>query len=127
MRAKFFLYLVVALLGLVVAYFVFMFLRAIYTVVSDYFTGRELDRLSVEFAEKREQQQREAQARLDNGCRHDFNDDGGAFPEDVCRLCGLAKTKPEGDCDHVWRRSPGIIPKSACEKCKATYSSVPNA
>jgi hypothetical protein len=127
MRAQFFLYLLLFLVGLVVAYFLFMVLRAVYVTIMEVKTGRELDRLADEFSERREEQLRESQQRLDNGCDHDFGDDGGALPPNVCRKCGLARQRPPGDCDHHWNRVAGIIPQSACSKCGERFSGVPGA
>ncbi len=124
MRAKFFLYLLVTLILLVVAYFVFMVVRAFHIVIVDFFKARELDRLSTELAEARARKHEEAEMRLKGPCQHLFDDDGGALPPDVCCKCGMAKVQPEGDCDHRWQRLPGIIPKSACTKCGQDYSSV---
>ena len=124
MRGKFFLYLLVGLIGLVVAYFMFMVLRAIYLTIMEIITGRELDRLAEEFSERREQQLHTAQSRLSNGCDHEFDDDGGTLPPDVCRKCGLERNRPEDECDHIWKRLPGIIPQSACKVCGKKYSSV---
>ena len=125
MRAKFFLYLLVGLIGLVFAYFVFMVFRAMYVTIMEIMRGRELDRLADEYSQRREQQSNEAQARLNNGCDHEFDDDGGSLPPGVCCKCGLASQRPEGDCDHAWIRSPGIIPQSACSKCGKLFCSVP--
>lgn len=124
MRGKFFLYLLVGLIGLVVAYFVFMVLRAIYVTFMELKSGRELNQLADEYSHRRQQQLDAAHARLDNACAHEFEDDGGALPPDVCCKCGLARDRPDGECDHTWERLPGIIPQSACTKCGQKYSSV---
>ena len=124
MRGKFFLYLLVGLVGLIVAYFLFMVLRAIYVTIMEIKTGWELDHLADEYVQRREQQVQESEARLNNGCTHEFDDEGGALPPDVCRKCGIEKQLPAGDCDHAWKRVPGIIPQSACSKCGKKYSSV---
>ena len=123
-RGTFFGLLVAGLVGLVVTYFLVMVVRAFVIVIMDIRTGRELDRLAAEFAEKRRQTAAEAEERLNNGCAHTFDDRGGALPPDVCCKCGLSRQLPSGNCDHVWRVLPGIVPQSQCEKCGATYCDV---
>ena len=124
MRGAFFMWLAVGLVGLIVAYFIWTVLYALFKTAVDIKTGRELDRLAEEYAEKRDQRQRDAVTRLETGCDHEFDDDGGALPPDVCRLCGIAKEKPPGKCDHRWKKLPGIIPQSQCAACGETYSPV---
>lgn len=124
MRSKFFLYLGLTLIALIVGYFVWMVVKAFYTIFSDYRSGVELDRLGQQLADKRQERRRMEERRLANGCDHEFDDLGGALPPDVCCKCGIAKVAPEGNCDHVWRFVKGIIPESTCEKCGKRYSGV---
>lgn len=82
--------------------------------------GRELDTIQAESESRREKRKQEAAARLENGCEHAF-DSAFGFPDGVCPKCGLAKTRPTGPCDHVWRRVPGPSPAAQCENCGKQY------
>ena len=123
-RGSFFGLLLLGLLGLVVAYFIFMVIRSFVTIFSDMMTNRDLDRLAQEFSQKRKESAAAAERRLNNGCEHSFDDQGGALPPDVCSKCGIARTKPADECDHVWRVMPGVIPQSQCEQCGTKFNSV---
>jgi hypothetical protein len=57
--------------------------------------------------QRREKKRLERQKRLDNGCEHSFDSGLGGFPPGVCPKCGIAREKPVGRCDHVWRRKEG--------------------
>ena len=123
MRGKFFLWLFMGLIALAILYFVWMVLRALYLTFEDMWTNRELTRLADEYTEKRRRSSEEARQRLANGCEHDFDDQGGALPPDVCCRCGLAREKPSGDCDHQWQVQPGIVPRSQCTRCGVEFTS----
>lgn len=125
MRGKFFLWLLMGLVALALLYFVWLVLHAIYLTIEDLWRNRELGKLAVEYKERRQRNVLEAERRLDNGCEHDFDDQAGALPPDVCCRCGLARQKPPGACDHAWRVMPGIVPRSQCEKCHEEFTSVP--
>ena len=124
MRGAFFMWLGVGLVLLILGYFVIVVLKAFYEVAMDLRSRRELNQLAEEYANKRDQRQRESRARLDTGCAHVFDDDGGALPPDVCRICGMARVKPPGPCDHRWEKIPGIVPQSKCTLCGETFSTV---
>jgi hypothetical protein len=125
MRTQFFLYLGLGLSAILLGWFVWLVLKAFYSIFADLRTDRELSQLAMELAEKRRQGRLAAQARLNNGCQHEFDDALGALPPDVCRKCGIGRDPPEGDCDHSWQLLPGIIPESRCTKCGARFSSIP--
>ena len=90
------MWLGVGLVLLILGYFVIVVLKAFYQVAVDLKSRRELNQLAEEYADKRDQRQREADERLNTGCNHVFDDDGGALPPDVCRICGMARIKPPG-------------------------------
>ena len=37
--------------------------------------------------------------------------------------CGLEKTRPAGNCDHVWKPADKAMPCSFCEHCGKRYVS----
>ena len=125
MRGQFFLWLFIGLIALAILYFLFLVLKAFYVTLEEMWTNRELTKLADEYSERRRNREEEARQRLNNGCQHLFDDQAGALPPDVCCHCGLAKTKPDGDCDHVWRIVPGIIPRSKCEICEQEFCRIP--
>ena len=124
MRGQFFAYLGLGLVALIIFYFIFAVCRAIYTVIADAWQNRELDKLAAEYAKKRDERKAYESTRLNNGCEHDYGDSLGALPDGVCRHCGLAKKRPIGSCDHVWKILPGPIPESHCVQCGKKYSTV---
>jgi hypothetical protein len=124
MRTKFFLYLAIGLLLLIVGYFLWLVIKSVYTIFADARTYRELDKLAGQLAEKRRQRRQDLELRLQNGCQHEFDDALGALPPNVCRKCGCAKEPPAGECDHIWKVLPGIIPESQCQKCGQRFSGV---
>ncbi|HEY6564874.1 MAG TPA: hypothetical protein VIY86_10290 [Pirellulaceae bacterium] len=124
MRAKFYLYLLLALIALGALYFLWLVLRALYTIFADVRQSRELDELAEALARKRADFRHQAEVRLKNGCEHDFDDACGALPHDVCGKCGIARERPEGPCDHHWQVEPGIIPRSTCKLCGEHFSPV---
>ncbi len=127
MRSKFFLYLALFLIALIVLYFLWLVAKAIYTILFDIWNDRELARLADQLAARRQERRLASERRLKNGCDHEFDDVLGALPPDVCRKCGLARELPAGPCDHVWRIQPGIIPESRCERCGERYTGIPAA
>ena len=124
MRGQFFAYLGLGLVLLALTYCVYAVLRSLYMVFADAWQNRDLDRLAVEYAKKRDERRAYERTRLDNGCDHAYGDPLSALPDGVCNRCGLAKERPTGGCDHVWRILPGPIPESKCEKCGKKYSTV---
>ena len=124
MRGQFFAYLGMGLVGLIILYCVFAVLKAVYSVIADMMQNRELDKLAAEYSRKRDERKAYESTRLENGCDHKYGDPLGALPAGVCNQCGLAKDRPTGACDHVWRILPGPVPESQCEKCQKKYSTV---
>ena len=123
MRQKFFFILLLVLIAFALLYCVWLVLRSIYQLFADAHSNRELDALAEELARNREIERLANQKRLSTGCHHEFNAEQGALPLGVCRLCGIARDKPAGDCDHRWRPMASIIPESRCEVCGAHFSS----
>ncbi|MCA9165847.1 MAG: hypothetical protein R3C99_03195 [Pirellulaceae bacterium] len=123
---EYFLFIVGGMLiGALVLYFVWSVLRAFWSLFEDWRLYQELDELERDADQRKAALERNAAARLDNGCEHDFDDSAfGAFPDGVCRKCGLAKKRPPGFCDHVWRRKAGTEVGSICEKCGKEHSSI---
>jgi hypothetical protein len=117
MREKFLFILLLVLVAVVLLYGVWLVLKSIYQLIVDAQSNRELDALARELAQNREIEREAARKRLANGCQHEFTTEPGTLPMGVCRLCGIAREKPLGDCDHCWRILEGIVPESACERC----------
>lgn len=118
---QWFLLLLIALVPVVIlAALFYSFGKFLYAAFDDWRELRQLDAIKVEQLAIRERRGQESLARLDNGCDHVFGE-GLGFPPDVCPKCGLAKDKPPGGCDHLWRRVEGPIPTSSCEKCGKQY------
>jgi hypothetical protein len=114
---QWFLLLLIALVPVVImAALLYSFGKFLYSAFDDWRELRQLDEIRTDQKAIREQRDRENLARLDNGCDHAF-DEGTGFPSGVCPKCGLAREKPPGECDHVWRRVDGPVPASSCEKC----------
>ena len=123
--AKFFFYLALGLLGLLALYFLWLVLKAFYSIIVDFQVNRDLDQLADELAAKRRERRERERQRLNNGCDHQFDDALGALPPNVCRKCGIERDPPSGDCDHRWKVQPGIVPESVCAKCGKVYSKIP--
>ncbi len=121
MRGTFFAYLGILLVGLLLVYCVWAVFHALYSVVAEWRSNRELDGLAAEYSEKRRERLASEANRLENGCDHDFSHPLGALPPGACQHCGLEKEPPIGGCDHVWRVLPDPIPSSACEKCSRRF------
>ena len=94
--------------------------RYLYSLYEDKKELKNLDAIAAESAARREQRRQENDTRLENGCQHTF-ETGMGFPPGVCPKCGLAKERPVGDCDHVWRRVEAPMPASSCVLCGKTY------
>ena len=124
MRGQFFGYLGIALLLIFLLYLVWLVIAALWSIVSDILTQRELDELAEEYAERRKLRKAEEAVRLKNDCEHVFSDPLGALPDNVCMHCGLAKVRPMSKCDHVWRILPDPVPASECEKCGERFCRV---
>lgn len=104
---------VLALLG----YLVWLVLKALYSVYSDWRLGFELDTIQQESARRQRERAEKNRERLQNGCDHWFELGSGALPRRVCRQCGLEADRPGEGCDHVWEVLPDPIPRSSCRKC----------
>ena len=114
---QWFLLLLIAMVPVVVlAALFYSFGKYLYSAFDDWRELRQLDEIAADQKAIREQRSKDNQIRLDNGCNHVF-DEGAGFPPGVCPKCGLAKEKPPGECDHLWRRVDGPVPASRCEKC----------
>ena len=122
MRGTFFAYLGFALVGLIIAYFVFLVVKSFWTLFSDARTNRELDQLAQEYTERRKARRASESERLNNGCEHVYGHPLSALPDDACCKCGLMKDRPLGNCDHVWRVTSDVVPSSRCERCGETYA-----
>jgi hypothetical protein len=121
MRDAFFLGVILVIpITLLVAmlYSVGRFLWSMYTDVRLY---HELDQIEAQSGSRREQKAVDNAKRLENGCEHRFDSALGGFPPGVCAQCGLARQRPPGLCDHVWRRTAGTVMGSRCEKCGKEY------
>ena len=121
MRQNLFIFIFISLVFGLVGYFMWMVLRAFYSIFDDVRTEKQLDDLATEYQDRRRERREAAAVRLENGCEHDYGDLLGAFAKDVCVKCGLSKEPPPGECDHHWQRVPGPIPGSRCEKCGAMH------
>lgn len=121
MRQNVFIFILIAIVVGIVGYFIWMVLRAFYSVYEDARSEKQLNELATEYQDRRRERREAAVARLDNGCEHDYEDLLGAFPKDVCAKCGIEKNIPPGDCDHQWERLPSAVPSSCCTKCGATH------
>ena len=83
--------------------------RYLYSLYEDKRELKQLDAIAAESTARREQRRQENDKRLENGCQHTF-DAGMGFPPGVCPKCGLAKERPAGECDHIWRRVEAPMP-----------------
>ncbi len=120
MRQLFFFMLLLALPTAILAALLYSAGRYLYSLYEDKKELKQLDAIAAESAARREQRRRENANRLENGCQHTF-DAGIGFPPGVCPKCGLARERPPGDCDHVWRRVESPMPASSCVLCGKTY------
>ena len=100
-----------------VGYFLWLVLRSLFDVFSDWRLGKEVDVIEKEASQRRTQQMESNRERLNNGCEHEFELGPGAMPRRACRRCGKEATTPEDGCDHVWQRIPGSVPRSYCNSC----------
>jgi hypothetical protein len=106
-----------------VGWMLYAFGRNMIGILDDWLHGRELHQLRAESEARRKQRQAEDKARLNNGCEHDFDNPVFGLPPGVCGKCGLAKQRPQGECDHIWKLAEkGAAADSRCEKCGETYS-----
>ncbi len=107
----------------VIAGIIYVFWTIISTMYHDWVLGRDVDVIKAESEERRAQRRAEAQARLENGCDHDFTEMFGGYPPDTCRKCGLERQRPKGPCDHTWEFHPEGVPNSVCKKCSKRFVS----
>ena len=121
MRDKLFQWIAIVVVIGAVLYALFVFIKSMYHWWQDARTTRSLNEMATSFDDKRRADRKAAADRLNNGCEHDYEDLLNAFLPDVCVKCGIAKKRPTGDCDHVWRRISGPIPGSQCEACGEKY------
>jgi hypothetical protein len=120
MKQLFFSLVLLALPAAVLIALVYSAGRYLFSLFQDWREVKRLDVIAAESAARREQRRQENTTRLENGCQHAF-DTGMGFPSGVCPKCGLAKERPAGDCDHVWRRIDAPVPASSCEICGKTF------
>lgn len=120
MKQIFFFLVLIALPGAILLAMLYSAGRYLYSLYEDWRELKHLDAIAAESAVRREQRRQANIKRLENGCQHAF-DTGIGFPPGVCPKCGLAKERPAGDCDHVWRRVDAPMPASSCEICGKTY------
>ncbi|MHB0957740.1 MAG: hypothetical protein ACYC6N_16815 [Pirellulaceae bacterium] len=120
MRQFFFLSVVI---GAVLAGLVYFVWSIVSTLYRDWEMGRDVDEIKAVSEARRRQRQEEAARRLDNGCDHRFGETFAGFPPDACYQCGLARERPPGPCDHVWRIANEAVPCSYCEICGKRYVS----
>lgn len=125
MKSFFFAFLLPILVsGILLVVVLYLFGQSIGHFFGTWFWNREMDELATEGQRRREVRLATARARLDTGCEHQWSDQFSGFPPDVCVKCGIEKTKPAGNCDHVWRAEPGSAPASRCGKCDKTHGGV---
>ena len=105
----------------VVGFGVWLVLKALWTVFSDWRLQGELKQIAADSKERRERRRGEKQKRLDTGCEHVFDGVASGLPPNTCAKCGIEREKPSGMCDHVWKRQEGPTPLSRCEKCGRQY------
>jgi hypothetical protein len=120
MKQVFFFLVLIALPGAILCALLYSAGRYLYSLYEDRRELKQLDAIAAESAARRQQRRQEDVKRLENGCQHTF-DTGLGFPPGVCPKCGLAKEKPAGDCDHVWRRVEASTPACSCALCGKTY------
>ncbi|NLF70120.1 MAG: hypothetical protein GX575_13855 [Candidatus Anammoximicrobium sp.] len=120
MKQLFFFLVLLVLPSAILLGLIYSACRALYLMCEDRRELKQLDAIAAESAARREQRRRENDNRLENGCPHSF-DSGLGFPPGVCPKCGLAKERPAGECDHIWRRSESPTPTSVCALCGKTY------
>ncbi len=118
MKAFFFFAMLLVLPATILAALVYSFFKYLYTLYDERRELKELDAIQAESAARRERNRERNAQRLSNGCQHAF-DEGIGFPPGVCPKCGLAKEKPQGECDHVWQRVDAAA--SACARCGKQY------
>ncbi|MEE3368541.1 MAG: hypothetical protein VX346_04265 [Planctomycetota bacterium] len=100
-----------------VAYFVWLVIRALYEVYRSWRLGQELVALQSEVTDWRTRRATANQERLNTGCKHQFEDGPGALYRRVCRHCGLEAERTSEECDHRWRQLASPIPRSTCDAC----------
>ena len=121
MRNAFFLGVILVIpVGLVVI-LLYSMARFLWSLFQDAKLYRELNQIQAQSEDRREKKRQERQKRLDNGCEHSFDSGLGGFAPGVCPKCGIAREKPGGRCDHVWRRKEGTAMGSYCQKCGKEY------
>jgi hypothetical protein len=121
MRNAFFLGVVLVIPAALIIALLYSLARFLWSLFQDVRLYRELNEIQAQSEQRREKKRLEHQKRLDNGCEHSFDSGLGGFPPGVCPKCGIAREKPGGRCDHVWRRKEGTAMGSYCEKCGKQY------
>jgi len=119
MKAIFFFAILLVLPATILTVLLYSFFKYLYTLYQERRELNQLDIIQAESAARRERNRERNEVRLNNGCQHAF-DSGIGFPPGVCPKCGIAKDKPPGECDHVWRRAEATA-ASNCVKCGKTY------
>jgi hypothetical protein len=121
MRNAFFLGVILVIPAALIVALLYSLARFLWSLYQDVKLYRELNTIQAQSEQRREKKRLEQQKRLDNGCEHSFDSGLGGFPPGVCPKCGIAREKPVGRCDHVWRRKEGTAMGSYCEKCGKQY------
>jgi hypothetical protein len=121
MRNAFFLGVILVIPAALVVALLYSLVRFLWSLYQDVKLYRELNDIQSQSEARREKKRVEQQKRLDNGCEHTFDSALGGFPPGVCPKCGIAREKPVGRCDHLWRRKEGTVMGSYCEKCGKEY------
>jgi hypothetical protein len=121
MKDAFLLGVILVVPAALVAALLYSIVKFFWSMYQDVKLYRELNDIQAQSEARREKKRQEEQKRLDNGCQHTFDSALGGFPPGVCPKCGIAREKPAGLCDHVWRRSEGPVMGSYCEKCGKQY------
>lgn len=105
----------------VIAGIIYVLWTIVSTMYHDWVLGRDVDEIKAESEKRREERRAKEEARLANGCDHDFSELFGGFPPDTCRKCGLERSRPGGQCDHVWEYRNEAVPCSYCKGCGERY------
>jgi hypothetical protein len=121
MRNAFFLGVILVIPAALIVALLYSLVRFLWSLYQDIRLYRELNEIQAQSEQRREERGLAHQKRLDNGCEHSFDSGLGGFPPGVCPKCGIAREKPSGRCDHVWRRKEGTAMSSYCEKCGKQY------
>jgi hypothetical protein len=107
----------------VIAGIIYVLWTIVSTLYRDWDLGRDVDQIKAESDKRRQERRAKDEARLANGCDHDFTEMLGGFPPNTCRKCGIERERPAGPCDHQWEYRNEAVPCSYCKKCGQRYVS----